>query len=105
MLEGFLDLSVRGVARVVVVEAGVDVLRVHPVDQVDLRLGQPSTVDREGIYPDVPQRDGVQRALGQNNGTSSQRGVVEEEASDVGASGIVILRPISTDKSATDNPK
>lgn len=63
MLERTFYLAVSGETGSIIVEAGVDDVRVHAVDQVDLHLGQPCAVDRKSIDPGVPESNGVQSTL------------------------------------------
>ena len=79
---------------VVVVEGGEHVVGVDAVDESSLLRREARSVDGEGPDPDSPEGHGVERPFNEDNTSSSQRGVVEEELANVYSSGVSVLWPI-----------
>lgn len=95
MGKGTLGGQVRSPTRVVVVVGREDVERVHSVNEPNLLRPEPGPVDGEGIDAHIPERDGVEGSLAENDTASSTHVIVEEKPPHVDALGIAVLGSIT----------
>jgi len=91
MRESTLGIQARTESGVIVVEGGTDPVRVHSVNEANLGLGESSTIDGERVDSHVPQGDSVQSSLGEDDEGTMNGFVVEEQSTDVHASGVLVL--------------
>jgi len=78
MWEGSFSSLMSAEPGVICIEGGVHAVRVHSVNEGHLKPAEPGAVDREGVYADHREGDGVEEALHQDNGLAGVRAVATQ---------------------------
>lgn len=96
MLERLLGVPGSPAASVVFVVGADDDLGVYSVDELDLLGSETGSVDSEGVYADVVERNSVECALAEIDDSSLLGGVVEEETPNIDSTRVEVLRARSS---------